>query len=96
MACEPASSSSALVVASTCSTLVLVSPPAAEVPSPLAKAKAVPFSCFKVVCNFVLSLGGTLEVFRSFRFQTFQIVILRFACVWCGCLKTFKNFRIAV
>ena len=60
----PASSfSTALVVGST--TPFLDSPPAAEVPSPppLAvacrpvKARVVPFSCFKVVCNFVLSLG---------------------------------------
>ena len=60
----PASSySTALVVGST--TPFWDSPPAAEVPSPPplavasgpAKARAVPFSCFKVVCNFVLSLG---------------------------------------
>ena len=60
----PASSfSTALVVGST--TPFLDSPPAAEVPSPPplalasgpAKARAVPFSCFKVLCNFVLSLG---------------------------------------
>ena len=60
----PASSySTALVMGST--TPFWDSPPADEVPSPppLAvasgpvKARAVPFSCFKVVCNFVLSLG---------------------------------------
>ena len=60
----PASSySTALVVGST--TPFWDSPPADEVPSPPplavasgpAKARAVPFSCFKVVCNFVLSLG---------------------------------------
>ena len=60
----PASSySTALVVGST--TPFWDSPPAAEVPSPPplavasgpAKARAVPFSCFKVVRNFVLSLG---------------------------------------
>ena len=59
----PASSfSTALVVGST---TPFLDSPAAEVPSPPplalasgpAKARAVPFSCFKVVCNFVLSLG---------------------------------------
>ena len=60
----PASSySTALVVGST--TPFWDSHSAAEVPSPpplaLAsgpvKARPVPFSCFKVLCNFVLSLG---------------------------------------
>ena len=59
----PASSfSTALVVGST---TPFLDSPAAEVPSPPplalasgpAKARAVPFSCFKVLCNFVLSLG---------------------------------------
>ena len=56
----PASSfSTALVVGST---TPFLDSPAAEVPSPPplalasgpAKARAVPFSCFKVLCNFVL------------------------------------------
>ena len=53
----------------------------AKTPGAEPKGKPVPFSCFKVLCDFFVFRMNFRGLFKNFSFQSFQIVTLRFLCV---------------